>query len=363
MSSNRPEEGGSPRAEEQPRREIPYGSEQEAPPYDDEPRRSRPRAAIPGRRAGREGWSGARDPDSFSKFLGWFSVGIGTLGLLAPRVVARAIGVQPTPMWNGVLRFFGARELANGAGVLANPKSKEWVGMRVGGDALDLATLGVALTQTKRPSRTLAATAFVLGATALDLVGTERVAERRKAPTREYARYGEPVVLRSITVGRPVNDVYAYWKDFTNFPRFMRHVESIESLGDGRSRWRATGPAGTRAEWISEIVADRPNELIAWQTAADSELYHSGKVTFRAAPRGEGTVVTVEMQYAPPGGQIGAALLKLFRKEPGQQVIDDLRRFKQVMEIGEVVQSDASIEPGIAPARPHERRDEPATVH
>jgi uncharacterized membrane protein len=143
----------------------------------------------------------------------------------------------------------------------------------------------------------------------------------------------------------------------------MRHVESIESLGEGRSRWRATGPGGTHVEWTSEIVEDRANERIAWQTTGDTELYHSGKVTFRAGPRGEGTVVTVEMQYAPPGGQIGAALLKLFRKEPGQQVIDDLRRLKQVMEIGEVVQSDASIEPGIAAAQPHERGNEPQTVH
>jgi uncharacterized membrane protein len=364
MSSNPPEEGGSPGTEQQPRREIPYGSVQGSPAYHGEAPRSRREAAIPGSRAGREGWIGARDPDSYSTFLGWFSVGIGTLGLVAPRVVARAIGVQPTPMWNGVLRFFGARELANGAGILANPRSKEWVGLRVGGDALDLATLGVALTQATRPSRTLAATAFVLGAAVLDLLGTERLAERRKAPTREYARRAEPIVLRSITVGRPVNEVYAYWKDFTNFPRFMRHVESIESLGDGRSRWRATGPAGTRAEWTSEIVDDRPNELIAWQTTGDSELYHSGKVTFRPGSRGDGTVVTVEMRYAPPGGQIGAALLKLFRKEPGQQVIDDLRRFKQVMEIGEVVQSDASIARGVAAARPHERRrDQSQTVH
>jgi uncharacterized membrane protein len=315
--------------------------------------------AIPGRRAGREAWSGALDADSYSKFLGWFSVGLGALELCAPSTVARAIGVEPSPMWNGVLRFFGVRELANGAGILANPKSKEWVGMRVGGDALDLATLGIALTQSTRPSRTLAATAFVLGAAVLDLVGTERLAERRKAPTREHARYSQPVVLRSITVGRPVNEVYEYWKDFTNFPRFMQHLESVEMLGDGRSRWRATGPGGTRAEWTSEIVEDRTNEALAWQTTGNSELYHTGKVTFRPGPRGEGTVVTVEMQYAPPGGQVGAALLKLFRKEPGQQVIDDLRRLKQVMEIGEVVQSDASIEPGIAAARPHEQR----TVH
>jgi uncharacterized membrane protein len=366
MSSNPPEEGRSSAAHvesNQQRRDTASDRPQDDAQYDELAESSWSGTAIPGRRSGREAWSGARDPDAYSKFLGWFSVGLGALELIAPSAVARAIGVEPTTRWNGLLRLFGVREIATGAGILANPSSKEWVGMRVGGDALDLATLGVALTQAKRPSHTLAATAFVLGATVLDLLGTERLAQRRKAPTREYARAAEPVVLRSITVGRPVNEVYAFWKDFTNFPRFMRHVESVEALGDGRSRWRATGPAGTRAEWTAEIVEDRTNEALAWQTIDDSDLYHTGKVTFRAAPRGEGTIVTVEMQYAPPGGQIGAALLKLFRKEPGQQVIDDLRRFKQVMEIGEVVQSDASIAPGLAAAQPREQREEPRTVH
>ena len=234
--------------------------------------------------------------------------------------------------------------------------------MRVGGDALDLTALGVALTQSVRPSRTLAATAFVLGATVLDLLGAERLAERRLAPTREYARAVEPIVLSSITVGRPVNEVYAFWKDFTNFPRFMRHVESVERLDGSRSRWSATGPAGTRAEWVSEVVEERENELLAWQTVGESDLYHAGKVTFRPASRNEGTTVTVEMQYAPPGGRVGAALLKLFRKEPGQQVGDDLRRFKQVMEIGEVVHSDASIAPRIAAAQP-KAQSQDATLH
>jgi uncharacterized membrane protein len=212
------------------------------------------------------------------------------------------------------------------------------------------------------PARTLAAMGLVLGATLLDVVGSERLAERRKWPARSLAGTREPVVLRSITVGRPVDEVYAFWSDFTNFPRFMAHVESIEMLDDERSRWRATGPAGTRAEWVAEIVERRDGELIAWKTVDEPTLYHEGKVTFRAAPRDEGTVATIEMRYAPPGGALGAALLKLFRKEPGQQVIDDLRRFKQVMEIGEVLYSDASRLPGVAAARPH-AAPETTTVH
>jgi uncharacterized membrane protein len=363
MSSNPPQDGRSPNTD--PLHETPSEASHDIGQSYPEDERARSQSdfgtAVRGRRPGREAWSGTPRDDPYAMLLGWFSVGLGALEVLAPSTVARAIGVRPTPMWNGVLRFFGVRELANGAGILANPTSKEWVGMRVGGDALDLATLGVALTQSVAPARTLAAAALVLGATVLDLFGTERLAERRKAPTREYARAPEPVALRSITVGRPVNEVYAFWRDFTHFPLFMRHVESIETLADGRSRWRATGPAGTRAQWVSEIVDERENELIAWQTVGDADLYHTGKVTFRAAPRGDGTVVTVEMQYAPPGGRIGAALLKLFRKEPGQQVIDDLRRFKQVMEIGEVVQSDASIAPGVAAAQPRPREER--TVH
>jgi uncharacterized membrane protein len=351
----------------EPRREATYGEERNDARYGaGRPIPSRAARAISGRGPGREAWSGASGGDPLASFLGWFSVGLGAFQLLAPTTVAHAIGVQPTPVWNGLLRLCGVREIANGAGILANPTSKEWVGLRVGGDALDLTALTVALTQSVRPSRTLAATAFVLGATFLDLLGSERLAERRAAPTREYARAVEPLVLRSITVGRPVNEVYAFWKDFTNFPRFMRHVESVERLDGGRSRWRATGPAGTRAEWVSEIVEERDNELIAWQTVGESDLYHAGKVTFRPASRGEGTTITVEMQYAPPGGRVGAALLKLFRKEPGQQVSDDLRRFKQVMETGEVVHSDASIAPRVAPAQPQahsQQRTLHQTVH
>jgi uncharacterized membrane protein len=362
MSANPPDEWPSSAAAPQPSEPRRDETPGEARDGGGRPLPSRAARAISNRGPGREAWSGASGGDPLAAFLGWFSVGLGAFQLLAPTTVARAIGVQPSRAWNGVLRVCGVREIANGAGILANPTSKEWVGLRVGGDALDLTALGVAMTQSVRPARTLAATAFVLGATLLDLLGTERLAERRLAPTREYARAVEPIVLRSITVGRPVNEVYAFWKDFTNFPRFMRHVESIERLDGGRSRWRATGPAGTRAEWVSEMVEERENELLAWQTVGESDLYHAGKVTFRPAARSEGTTVTVEMQYAPPGGRVGAALLKLFRKEPGQQVADDLRRFKQVMEIGEVVYSDASIAPRVAPAQP-QAHSEPRTSH
>ena len=298
--------------------------------------------ALRGRRAGREAWTGTTDGRSLATFLGWFSVGLGLVELLAPRGLARAIGLRPSSATAAVMQGLGLREIASGAGILSHPESKEWVGTRVGGDVMDLALLGVALLNSERRTRTLLASAAVIGVGALDLLATEQLAEARKSPNRDDSSATESHVLRSITIGCPRSEVYALWRDFTNFPRFMEGIESVVDLGGGRSRWGARGPVGTSVEWDSEITADTPNERISWQSVGASAVYHSGTVRFVDAPRGLGTVVTVEMSYAPPGGKIAAALLKIFRKEPGQQVGDDLRRLKQVLEIGEVLLSDAS---------------------
>jgi uncharacterized membrane protein len=297
---------------------------------------------IRGRPAGREAWTGTTDGRSLATFLGWVSVGLGLVELLAPRGLARAIGLRSSPATTALLRGSGLRELASGVGILAHPESKEWVGTRVGGDVMDLGLLGAAMLKSERPMRTLLAAAVVLGVGALDLLATEKLAEGRKSPKRDDASAIESRVLRSITIGCPRTEVYALWRDFTRFPQFMEGIESVKDLGDGRSRWRARGPVGTSVEWDSEVIADAPDELITWQSVGASAVYHSGSVRFADAPRGLGTVVTVQMSYAPPGGKIAAALLKMFRKEPGQQVGDDLRRLKQVLEIGEVLLSDAS---------------------
>jgi uncharacterized membrane protein len=299
--------------------------------------------AIAHSRTGREGWTGTREGRGLATFLGCFSVALGVAELLAPRGVLRAIGVRPSSGKAALMQGMGVREITSGIGILANPQSKEWVGSRVAGDVLDLALLGCAVVKAERPARALLATAAVLGVSALDVLGTEQLAEARKSPTRERTDGAASHVLRSITIGRPRNDVYAHWRDFTHFPLFMEGIESVETVNDVRSRWRARGPLGTSVEWESEIVADKPGELIAWRSVEGSTVYHGGTVYFTDAPRGEGTVVTVEMSYAPPGGKIAAGLLKMFRKEPGQQIGDDLRRLKQVLELGEVVLSDASL--------------------
>jgi uncharacterized membrane protein len=148
------------------------------------------------------------------------------------------------------------------------------------------------------------------------------------------------VVERTVTVNRPVDALYRYWRDFANLPRILDHLESVTVGEDGRSHWVAKAPLGTRVEWDAELVEDRPNELISWQSIAGSDVPNRGSVRFAPAPLGRGSEVTVMLAYDPPAGGIGAALAKVFGEEPDQQVREDLRRFKAVMEAGEAPTTD-----------------------
>jgi uncharacterized membrane protein len=132
----------------------------------------------------------------------------------------------------------------------------------------------------------------------------------------------------------------------------MKHLESVTITGNGRSHWKAKAPAGSSVEWDAEITADQPNELIAWHSLGNSDVRNSGMVRFAEAPGGRGTEVHVDLRYDPPGGALGALFAKMFGEEPGGQIADDLRRFKQVMEIGEVMLSDATVTEGPHPAQP-----------
>jgi uncharacterized membrane protein len=147
-------------------------------------------------------------------------------------------------------------------------------------------------------------------------------------------------VERVTTVSRPIEEVYRFWKNFENFPRFMRHIDSVEVMGENRSRWRATAPAGMRVEWVAETVRDVENEWIAWRSIEGSDVENSGSVRFDRAPGARGTEVRVQLQYAPPAGRLGRSIAWLFGEEPDQQVHEDLHRFKQLMETGEVPLSD-----------------------
>lgn len=137
--------------------------------------------------------------------------------------------------------------------------------------------------------------------------------------------------VATITVDRPVEDVYGLWRDFRNFPRFMTNVESIEEVGRDESHWVATGPGGARVEWDAVVTDDSPNELIAWESLEGADVKNSGCVRFADADGG-GTEITLEIDYAVPGGVIGETAVKLAGEDPEAQVREDLQRFKQVIE-------------------------------
>ena len=151
-------------------------------------------------------------------------------------------------------------------------------------------------------------------------------------------------VSKSVTIKRPRAEVYEFWQQLENLPRFMYHLQDVRTTGNGRSHWIAKAPAGQQVEWDAEIVEDRPDELIAWRALPGSDIQHEGSVRFKPAPADRGTEVEVALQYDPPGGKAGALIATMFGEEPTQQIRDDLRRFKQVMETGEVVLSDGSLE-------------------
>ena len=142
-------------------------------------------------------------------------------------------------------------------------------------------------------------------------------------------------VDKSITVNRPVEEVYRFWRNLENLPRFMNHLQSVRPMDEKRSHWVAKGP-GKNVEWDAEIINDIPNELMGWRSLAGSDVDNAGSVHFKMTPDGQGTEVKVELQYNPPGGTVGALFAKLFGEDPSQQIQEDLRRFKQILETGEI---------------------------
>lgn len=142
-------------------------------------------------------------------------------------------------------------------------------------------------------------------------------------------------VKKTITVNRSPGEVYRFWRDFENLPRFMEHLESVQVIDGRRSHWKAKSLDGGSLEWDVEIIDDRPNTLITWRALQHADVDNTGTVRFTPAPRGQGTVIRVELRYDPPGRKIGAAVAKFFGEKTGRQVVGDLRRLKQVLETGE----------------------------
>jgi uncharacterized membrane protein len=294
--------------------------------------------APPGERSARgdlrREFDGLETADSLEQGLGWFSIALGTAAVAAPRLVCMLAGVRsPT-----IMRLVGARELTAGIGILTQRNRAPWLWSRVVGDTFDLAGLLVALARRSSRGRAAVAIAAVAGVTALDVVAALRITGSRTMGHTVPGVSGRTDIYleRSIAIGKSPAECYQFWRSFENLPRFMQSIESVRQLDDRRSRWVASGPLGTRLEWTSEITADRPGEEIAWRTLEDSGAANAGSVRFEPAPGGRGTIVRVSLHYSPLGGTLGAGLVKLLGHDPQSRVREDLRRFKQVMEAGEI---------------------------
>ena len=269
--------------------------------------------------------------------LGVFSIALGVAELAAPRLVARLIGLSRAPAT--VVQLCGLRELASGIGIVSRRRPTGAVWSRVAGDAMDVALLGAAFAVPRSDRAKLSvAAAAVLGVTALDVLCGRALSARDGA-----ARIGDVHTRRSVTISAFPEELYTFWRDFENLPTFMEGLHAVHVQDERRSHWEAKGPVGSRIEWDAEILDDRPNERIAWRTVAGSMIEHAGEVRFIPTGGGRGTVVTVDMRYRLPGGMIGAAVAKLIGEEPGARIQQDLRRFKQFIETGEITLSDATL--------------------
>src|SRR5690606_11066302 len=145
------------------------------------------------------------------------------------------------------------------------------------------------------------------------------------------------------TIGLPIDDVYAFLRDFSNFPRFMTHLDSVAEQGDGRAHWRLRLPGGRTLEWDTELIEERIGELFAWRSVADAQVDNRGVIRLIPAPGGRGTEVHFDIRYTAPTGGFGVLIATLLGMAPGQRVEGDLLRLKQLLETGEIVHSDASI--------------------
>jgi uncharacterized membrane protein len=286
--------------------------------------------------------------------LGWLSIGLGVAELAYPRGVARLAGIRDDRRTRGTLLAFGLRELLSGLGILARRRPAGFLWARVVGDAIDLALLGRAFSLRRGHRDRVAVAIGTVGAVALlDTIAGVRLGRRSRALPGGAAKSA----TRVITINRSPGEVFRFFRDLENLPRFMAHLESVEVLDGSRSRWHARSVAGTTFTWEAEIVDERADELLSWRSLPGSEVANAGTVRFSPAPGGRGTELRVDLRYDAPGGRLGAALAKLTGREPGQQIEGDLRRLKQVIETGEVVHSDASIHAGPHAARPSKSQD------
>jgi len=263
------------------------------------------------------------------------SLGLGLAQVAAPNAIRRMSGVDDSATSRTMVPLVGTRELVHAAGLLTSRRTAPWVWTRVAGDAMDLTSLAVAIAQRRgqRRRRLLAVTGAVAGIAAIDVLTAVQATRRRE---------GSMQLTATTSIRKPASEVYAFWRRLENLPTFMAHLDEVRATGERTSHWTASAPFGRTVEWDAETVDELPGERIGWRSTGDADVPNTGKVWFLPAPDGESTEVHVLIRYDIPGGQLGKAVARYFGEEPHQQLDDDLRRLKQVMETGEVMRSDGA---------------------
>jgi uncharacterized membrane protein len=263
------------------------------------------------------------DERRLGQLLGLLSVGIGLAEVLAPRAVGRAAGVGDHP---GIIRMLGMRGIVTGLGMLSERAPGNWAWARIAGDAMDLALLGAAASSPDAdPRRVAAAAAGVLGVAALDAYAGQRLTSPQSSRAPRIA------VMETITIHSTPAEVYRFWRNLPNLPRFMSHLESVANVSDRISHWVAKVPAGASVEWDAEIVDDRPGQRIGWRSLPGSPVTHEGMVSFEPAAAGRATVLRIEMLYLPPRSRIGLRIARSFGGDPALRIAEDLLHLEQLL--------------------------------
>ncbi len=182
-----------------------------------------------------------------------------------------------------------------------------------------------------------------------DTPGPQASKKESVSGVRPLSRSGEPLeapfangirLEEAITIGRPLPELYSYWRDFRNLPSFCKYLEHVEFIDEKRSRWTAIGPADKPLTWEAAIIEETPNELISWRSFEGSSFQNAGSVRFKKAPADRGTEINLTFAYSPPAGPLGSLVAKLSGKDPAYILHEELRRFKQLMETGEIPTTD-----------------------
>lgn len=292
------------------------------------------------------------------KGLGVASFGLGLSEILAPSKVADLAGVDETPRARKIIQALGVRECGHGAALLLGSEKLVWT--RVAGDVLDVAVLaaGVARRGPGRRTRGSIALAALTVIGGLDLYAALSTTGGQ-SPRHAGGQHHESL-RAAVTVLRSPDEVYNYWRDLENLPSFMHHLQSVTIDADGRSHWVANAPVGQPIRWDARIVDDVPGKRISWQSLPGSGIDNSGCVDFTPDGSGRGTEIRVTIGYQLPGGGLAKAAAALLGESPQQQVNDDLRRFKQIIETGQVTRSDGSPGGTVSFQQMHQQNAQPA---